>query len=319
MATVPMDLIVPVDGSDHADAAARYAARMALALDAEVHLVHAFPGTVQQVMQYLGRTPRNVSTEKMSAEAFETLRNGSARRAFQHAREHMREGLTVTEHVLDGEPADAITAFVKDGHDVQVIMGRRGIGRIQELLLGSVSERVIQRVPGPVTVVTAGREAVETPDGEPVPLVVPVDGSHTACAAARHAAARAAQTGATVHLLHAFPGLTSIDPAFNSSISTSGMDPVSRDQLSTIAKLSADEAFASAHQAIGTLEHDAPRLLEIRRMESPARAINGYLRELGTAEVVMGRRGLGRVESLLLGSVSQRVLHGAGCPVTVIG
>lgn len=319
MDTAPKDIIVPVDGSDHAGAAARYAARLAQALTAELHLVHAFPGSIKRVMETLGRTPRHASAERMTAETFETLRNGSARRAFQHARSYLPADSSITEHVLDGEPSDAIAAFVGDGHEVQVVMGRRGIGRVRELFLGSVSERVILRVDQPVTVVTAGREAGETRDGKPAPLVVPVDGSDAAHSAVVHGVSLARRTGAALHLLHAFPGLASLDPAFNSSVSLTNAAPLSRAELGDMARLSANEAFATARAAITDSPEEMPRIVEVRRDGPPARAVTEYVQSLGTAEVIIGRRGLGRVQGLLLGSVSQRVLHGAECPVTVIG
>lgn len=312
------DIIVPVDGSDHAGAAVRYASRLANTLEAEIHLVHAFPGSIQHVMETLGRSPSDASAERLTAEAFETLRNGSARRAFQHAREHLTDTDNVTEHVLDGKPSSAIVAFVGDGHDVQVVMGRRGLGRVQELLLGSVSERVIQRLHQPVTVVTAGREAAESRDGGPAPIIVPVDGSRPSCKAAVQAARLAARSGAAIHLLHVFPGLMGIDPSHNAMISTTGEDAVSRSTLSQMAKRSAEEAFETAGEAMSDTLDAATEVLHIRRQDNPARAINQYARDLGQAEVILGRRGLNRIESLM-GSVSQRVIHGAACPVTVLG
>ncbi|SEP12336.1 universal stress protein [Aquisalimonas asiatica] len=312
------DIIVPVDGSDHAGAAVRYASRLARTLDADIHLVHAFPGSIQHVMETLGRSPGDASAERLTAEAFETLRNGSARRAFQHAREYLGDADNVTEHVLDGKPSSAIAGFVGDGHDVQVVMGRRGLGRVQELLLGSVSERVIQSVHQPVTVVTAGREWVEAPDGGPLPLIVPVDGSRPSGKAAAYAARLAARSGAAIHLLHAFPGLLGIDPSHNATISTTEAEAVSRRTLSHMARQSAEDAFRAARDAMGDAPAPGTDVVQISRHDSPARAINQYVRDLGPAEVILGRRGLNRIESLL-GSVSQRVIHGAACPVTVLG
>ena len=50
----------------------------------------------------------------------------------------------------------------------------------------------------------------------------------------------------------------------------------------------------------------------------PADCICAYARELSARLVAMGTHGYGAVMSLLLGSVSARVLRQAGCPVLVV-
>lgn len=51
---------------------------------------------------------------------------------------------------------------------------------------------------------------------------------------------------------------------------------------------------------------------------TPADAIVQYAHEHGVDQIVMGRQGQGGLQSLLLGSVVNKVLQLANCPVTLI-
>lgn len=51
---------------------------------------------------------------------------------------------------------------------------------------------------------------------------------------------------------------------------------------------------------------------------TPAEAIAQYAKEQGVDQVVMGRHGQGGVQTLLLGSVVNKVLHLVECPVLLV-
>ncbi|OGS99120.1 MAG: universal stress protein UspA [Gallionellales bacterium RIFCSPLOWO2_12_FULL_59_22] len=51
---------------------------------------------------------------------------------------------------------------------------------------------------------------------------------------------------------------------------------------------------------------------------TPAEAIVQYAGEQGVDQIVMGRQGQGGLQALLLGSVVNKVLHLANCPVVLI-
>lgn len=51
---------------------------------------------------------------------------------------------------------------------------------------------------------------------------------------------------------------------------------------------------------------------------TPAEAIVQYATEQGVDQIVMGRQGQGGLQALLLGSVVNKVLHLASCPVLLI-
>jgi nucleotide-binding universal stress UspA family protein len=74
----------------------------------------------------------------VEALARETLYQGS-RVARQHGAETCE---TVTEH---GDPAETILRYAKKENADLIVLGRRGLGNIEEFVLGSVSHKVMQK------------------------------------------------------------------------------------------------------------------------------------------------------------------------------
>ncbi|MBM7853864.1 nucleotide-binding universal stress UspA family protein [Desulfohalotomaculum tongense] len=74
-----------------------------------------------------------------------------------------REGLAVKTVVNKGEEevGKIISYYANNGPYDQVIMGRRGLNRLQDILLGSVSEYVIHHAKCPVTVVPQNAKTLD--------------------------------------------------------------------------------------------------------------------------------------------------------------
>ena len=314
MITERRTLIVPVDGSDHAVEAAKYASRLAVALDLPVVLVHAFPASVTDVFRKLGAGAEGITLGRLSSRGFESIRKESADTAFGRTREHIEQGVKVEERLLAGDAAEAIPRFVNEYERPHVVMGRRGLGVFREALLGSISERVVHEVTAPVTVVSQG----QTESAQTGPLVVPVDGSEFAAAALRHAGHLATALRFEIHLLHASPATAGEIPALGRVVDTATAWP-DAEALAEFGRQSGDNAFARARDALADAGGQDLSIIDIRRTGHPAQAVNDYVRELGRGEIVIGRRGMGHIQTLLLGSVSHLVLRGAAAPVTVIG
>jgi hypothetical protein len=86
MTDLPRVLLVPVDGSRNACAAAAYAAAIAAKLDVPVRLLFAFP---KSPVDLYGFPTEGHDIERLkyyTAENFERLRNDAAGRAFEAAR-----------------------------------------------------------------------------------------------------------------------------------------------------------------------------------------------------------------------------------------
>jgi nucleotide-binding universal stress UspA family protein len=175
-----------------------------------------------------------------------------------------------------------------------VVIGSRGRGPLASALLGSVAFNVAASAKCPVIVVTgdpANRSA-----GPERPVVVGADGSAAAAAAVAFAAGRAADASADLEIV----ACTGEHPDFDSAELRASAEEIAR---------SAAERLRDTH----------PGLTVTTRVEdSPADRILVDA-STGAGLVVVGTRGRGAFEGMLLGSVSHAVIHGANCPVAVVG
>ena len=136
-------------------------------------------------------------------------------------------------------------------------------------------------------------------------ILVPVDGSEDSCMAAAWACKLAAEVGGKVTLLHVF-NLASADAM--------ALSHLSRDEIQDKIERHAGERFEKAKAAMPA---DA-EFETIADWGRPADGIVNVARSKGFDHIVMGSRGLSPIGELLLGSVSERVLRRAPCPVTVV-
>lgn len=85
------------------------------------------------------------------------------------------------------------------------------------------------------------------------------------------------------------------------------LDEISRDVARELMQRGVELATEAGFEAVGRLEEG-----------KPWRKIRDVADELGAEPIVLGARGLGRVESILLGSVSIAVVFHAKRPVLVV-
>lgn len=139
-----MKILLAVDGSPISTRAAKHAIKLVrlLAEPAELVLFHADPPLLQAVAVKLGLQ----AVQRYHAE------NGKfATRAARAAL--TRAQVAYTEALVVAEPAEAIIQQAKKHRFDLIVMGSRGRGALQGLLLGSVVGKVIANCDTPVTVV----------------------------------------------------------------------------------------------------------------------------------------------------------------------
>lgn len=138
-------LLVPVDGSDHANRAIDIAADLAKHYGAKLTLIHV----LTRVGDY--RVPEELKAferiEHMRVTTHDLIEAGG-REILQNAEKRAREkGATDCTCVLEtGDPARLIEHTAENQGVDLIVMGRRGLGDLAGLLLGSVSHKVAQAV-----------------------------------------------------------------------------------------------------------------------------------------------------------------------------
>lgn len=140
------NILVPVDGSDHAESALSEALDLAKAMRGSVTLMAVVP---DPSLWLFGTPYAPINLEELQVEAeneYRRLLDASANRAPQARK--------VLGH---GAPGRAIVGEVSEGNHDLVVMGSRGRGEVSSLLLGSVSQYVLHHSPVPVLVMSAAR------------------------------------------------------------------------------------------------------------------------------------------------------------------
>lgn len=195
-------------------------------------------------------------------------------------------------------PVVASLLAVADGAEMLVV-GSRGHGLLFGSLTGSVSQHLARHASCPVVVVRHPQMP------EATRIVVGMDGSSEGKLALRFGCAMAAGTGQQLVVLHGYRALRSAFGAHDSAFA--------RDAAHRIANADRLVRDWIAEEARSYQDLDITA-------EAVAAAPDRMLVDASAAAslVVVGARGLDAFADLLLGSVSQRVLHDAHCPVAVV-
>lgn len=153
MSKPPKILLVPVDGSDSANGAVALAAWMATRLELPMQLLFVFPSAPTAMFGLPGGGLSQQELKYFKPGAFEKLRDETANEVFERSRQALGGlDINVEEKVLAGLPAEAIVGHAKELDGSMIVMGRRGLSPVKELLLGSVSERVLHLAQCPVMI-----------------------------------------------------------------------------------------------------------------------------------------------------------------------
>lgn len=284
-------VVAALDGSHRDSAVIDWAAAEATAIAAPLHLVHSVDlGTPLSAYGELLTSPDIV--DKVEQESVRVVTVARERVATA------RPELSVTTSLPTGAPAGALLDAA-DGARLLVVGSARK-NRAERIVLGTTSMSVVAHSPCPVVLVPENSEI--SGDGR---VVVGIDGSQHSALAFRHALEAAATRGKQVTTVTSWnveveQGVVVTEPG------TALWEAVDRRY----------RTMAESMTAQGRAEHpDIEVITEVRH----GRAADTLAAVAEGADLLLvGSRGRGGFRGMLLGSVSQRVLALASCPVAVL-
>jgi nucleotide-binding universal stress UspA family protein len=124
-------ILVPTDGSDHAGKAIEFASDIALKYKATVHFIHVI-------------APLDTTAEGYVDRQIEDHQQKVAKEIIEKAEKEIKtKGVeSYQSTIVKGNPAREIMEFARENDVDMIIMGSRGAGKVEMLMLGSVSNKV---------------------------------------------------------------------------------------------------------------------------------------------------------------------------------
>lgn len=283
-------VLVGVDGSNEALQAVGWAAAEAARRQAPLRLVHAFAWVAESDLVSLtgGTAVRDELIGR--ARGYLDAAAATARR--------LEPGLTVQQEVVFGFPAEVLAAEARGAG--LLVLGDRGLSRIEGVLVGSTAAALAVHAPCPVVVVRGAEVVGEASRTRPV--VVGVDDSSSSEEAIAFAFEAAAARSVPLVAVHAYPMVVG--------------DPMLGGLVERAAVAEHENRRLAAHLAAWIEKFPGVTVRQQPALDGPVHRLVALSEDAQL--VVVGSRGRGQLAGLLLGSVSNALMHKAACPVAVV-
>lgn len=274
-------VLCPVDLSEPARHALRYAAALCSVVDAELTILHV-------------RTAHSnrAGAKNPSHTSLETFARGVV---------GLERSIRLIER--EGEPVAEILAAAAAVAPGVIVMGAHGRTGLQRLRLGSVSERVIRRSQTPVLVVPPGFREEGHGSIEPTNVLCAVDPSEPSSRAVEFAASIAAATHARLVLVHVLEWSEEVDTLPNTSMVLPSSE---HDAIARMNELVSDEVRVRC----------APEL--VVGYGSPADEVLRIAAERQVNLIVLGIRRRSPLDLAVFGSTAQQLIRHGTCALLTV-
>jgi len=288
-----MRVLFATDGSEDARTATAYLARFPLPAGSRLRVVSvvSIPPSALDVP-----TVRELQASLREA----------ARQTAEAARAALAPRFAGTDvQVPEGDAREAILRVAAEWPADLVVLGARGLGAMAGFLLGSVSLGVARHAPCSVLVVKGGTDVARG-------VLVAIDGSEHAAAAAAFLARLPLDPTVVVRLAGVVqsPRYPATTPGFAAGIVRDAIAQIVKERSTAL-----EQALAKAAAPFSGVVKKVGRHVLVGH---PVDALIATAAASDVGLVVVGARGLGTLERMLLGSVSEAILRHVDRSVLIV-
>ena len=269
--------------------------------DGTIYLLHVVPTDELHLLRKVYQPDKSggadISTaERVAREQLEAI-----------AQEHFSDTNYAILTQFNSNPAAGILEAQKEVGADLVVMSSHGRTGFAHLILGSVAERVVREAVCPVLTIRQGDEEVTTAAFQHI--LVPVDIADRSATALVCARQIAAQHGGTVYPLHVVP---TEDIYLQRDVyrlqEGEGTNLVQAEKVAKerLAEVSQSYLEGVRYEPVVHVSND------------PARTFLEMEKEVGADLLVMATHGFTGLFHLLLGSLTEKMMREAGCPVLAL-
>lgn len=288
----PFHILLAYDGSQHASAAAGMLCNLLLPAGSTITVLGVLP-------------PREAFSRTMMAAAV------------QHIQTLLqRKHISVSTELLSGHPAEQVIEYAGQHHPDLIALGAVGLRQTMGILLGGVAQQVVEYARWPVLV-------VRDPFIEVRRALLATDGSSYSLCALEYLAGTSLRprfplpAGIDLRVIHVLP------PADSPHLFLQALHvgPEIVLPVEEIADRLAEEEYqgqAFLSQTLETLKSSGVDASGVLLRGDAAGEILQYVQKEQVDLIVAGSRGLSQVKGWLMGSVSRKLVHYAGCSVLIV-
>lgn len=291
-------ILVPLDGSNHAEAALPFAEQLATRLAAEIQIVH-----VSERAEHPSHNMCQAYLARMAETAEHEARKQPGKRK--------AGGIEAQSLCLVGDPASEIVDYAEREGIGLIVMATHGLSGVKRWALGSVADRVVRATNRPVLLVRPERirDTGTRPRGTFERILVPLDGSSESEAILPYVRELAVSFNAEMLLVEALeigyyfakPG--GYDYIYYPATHTAESKERALEYLETIAQ--------PLKQAGITVRSEV-------RLGDPAGEILHLAEEASVDLVAMSTHGRSGLARWAIGSVATKVLHEGKTPLLLV-